>query len=724
MEQDQQLDSNAAEANPNNSTKLTDWKKEPTVAELELDFTESESSHSTQVTKVTGWLDQLNMTGSAKIPKKKGFSNVQPKLIRKQAEWRYAALSEPFLSTDDVFNADPVTFEDKDAAEQNGLVLNNQFNTKIDKIRFFDEYVRTAVDEGTVIVKVAWDYKEEITEVEVPTIEYQVTTDPAAIQQIQQLIQLSQQSPEQFQELPVEMQKAVVFTMQTGKVVMPIQTGVHMEEQTVVLKNHPTLEVCNYKNVRVDPSCNGVLRDAGFITYSYETSLSKLKEADKYKNLDKILKSGVDPLSSPDHEIINDDQSFNFKDDARKKIVAKEYWGYKDIHGDNTVVPIVATWVNGIMIQLEENPFPDKEHPFVSAQMLPVRKSIYGEPDGELLKENQAIVGAVTRGMVDIMGRSANAQTGSRKDALDITNKRKYDSGQDYEFNPQVDPRTAFHMHQYPEIPQSAEIMLNYQNTDAESLTGVKAFSSGISGAALGNTATGIRSALDATSKRELGILRRLAEGVKEIGRKMISMNGVFLSDEEVIRVTNEEFITIKRDDLEGKFDLRLTISTAEADNQKAEDLSFMLQTMGNNMDPAMSRMMLSEQAKLRNMPTLAKKIEDFQPQPDPLEEKRRELEIVLLEAQIETERSKSIENLAEANLDDAKAGKEQAMAGNLSSDTDLKNLDFLETESGTKHERELDKQAEGASQSRQLRAVDSVLKQQENAANTSTPAL
>jgi hypothetical protein len=66
----------------------------------------------------------------------------------------------------------------------------------------------------------------------------------------------------------------------------------------------------------------------------------------------------------------------------------------------------------------------------------------------------------------------------------------------------------------YPEIPRSAIEVLQMQNNDAEALTGVKAFTKGISGQALGVTATGIRSALDATSKRELGILRRFSNGL------------------------------------------------------------------------------------------------------------------------------------------------------------------------------------------------------------------
>ena len=65
--------------------------------------------------------------------------------------------------------------------------------------------------------------------------------------------------------------------------------------------------------------------------------------------------------------------------------------------------------------------------------------------------------------------------------------------------------------------------------------------SSTITGA---GAAAGIRGVLDAASKREMAILRRLAKGMTEIGNKIIAMNAVFLSEKEVIRVTNKEFIS------------------------------------------------------------------------------------------------------------------------------------------------------------------------------------
>lgn len=695
----------------------TGWDNAPTVADLKQDLTDAQTDHDSHVSNVDTWLDNLNITGAAKIPKKKGKSSVVPKLIRKQAEWRYSSLSEPFLSTEDIFNTAPVTYEDKKAAIQNGLVLNSQFNTKIQKVAFIDEYIRTAVDEGTVIVRVGWDFEEEEQEVSIPIFNYQPATDPDQMMQIfQEMEQMMQESPEKLKyEVPEEMKQAYQLTLQSSVPMEPVQVGVEVEMQMITLKNQPTLEVCDYNNVIIDPSCRGDLTKAEFVIYSFETSLSELEKDGKYTNLSQINVDANSIYSSSDHSV-EDESSFNFKDKPRTKFVAYEYWGFRDIDGDGITKPIVATWVGDVMIRMEENPYPDQAIPFISAQYLPVRKSIYGEPDGELLEDNQKIVGAVTRGMIDVMGRSANGQQGSRKDALDITNKRKFDKGLDYEYNQGVDPRLAFHMHTFPEIPHSAELMLGIQNAEAESLTGVKAFSSGLSGQALGNTATGIRSALDATSKRELGILRRMAEGIKQIGRKMTAMNAVFLGDEEVFRITNDEFISIKRDDLTGSIDITLSISTAEADEAKAQELAFMLQTMGNSMPAEMSQMVLAEIARLRKMPTLARSIESYAPEPDPIMVEREQLTNELLKAQIENELAKANENNANAVWDQTRAAAEQVNAGKVQSETDKNNLDYVEQESGVTQERDLEKSSQQAKSNMALEVVKSQLKQKENA--------
>ena len=677
----------------------TGWKNPPKLSDLKLDYQDASSVHAGQCTKIDDWLDNLHVKGKAIVKTAKNSSKIVPKLIRKQAEWRYASLSEPFLSTEDLFNTTPTTWEDRQAAIQNQLILNNQFSTKIDRVAFIDEYVRAAVDQGTAIVRVGWAYEDEEYEEEVPIVEYIV--NEAYAQLHEELHQLMLDSPSQYAtDVPEELKIAHDLSLENGLPIEPKIVGKETVTKLRVLKNHPTVEVCDYRNVIIDPTCNGDMSKANFVIYSYEASLSELKKAGKYTNLEYINVESSSVLNTPDHASTEGSKTFAFNDKARKKVTVYEYWGYWDIHDTGKAQPFVCAWVDNVLIRMAENPFPDKKIPFVVVPYLPVRKSVYGEPDGALLEDNQKVAGAVTRGMIDLLGKSANSQMGIRKDMLDVTNRRKFDAGQDYEFNPNVDPRQGVHQHTFPEIPVSAQFMLSLMNMEAESMTGVKSFSSGVSGQSLGDVAAGVRGALDAASKRELGILRRLSNGIIQIGRKFISMNAEFLSEEEVVRVSNDEFVKVRRDDLGGEFDLKLSISTAEEDNNKAEQLAFMFQTVGPNGDPGITKMIISDIARLRKMPDLAKRIEEYQPQPDPLAQRKAELEVQLLEAQLANE-------LAEAQLKQAKAGVESVKATNIKADTDQKTLDFIEQESGVKQERAKELRGEQARSQAKLKEME-----------------
>lgn len=680
-----------------------EWTNAPTVMQLKQDLLEAKPAHDAQVSKIDEWLDNLRITGKA-IPKTKtGYSKVQPKLIRKQAEWRYASLSEPFLATEDLFTLSPMTWEDTEAARQNSLVLNNQFNTKINKQKFIDTFVRAAVDKGTAIVKVAWEYEEEEIEVQKPIVEFYVNEQLAPLHQ--ELAEMRESNPTAYEaEVDEELRMAHEASMEQGVPLEAAIVGYEMVKEIKILKNQPALYLCSHKDIIVDPSCKGDVEKAGFIIHRFNSSMAMLRKDGKYKNVDAVNVEANSPLNDPDDASPDDTGNFTYTDQARKNVVVYEYSGYYDMTGDGKVVPFVAAWVGDTLIRMEPLPFPDKKLPFVFVSTLPVEESLYGEPDGELLVDNQKIIGAVTRGMIDTMGRSANGQMGVRKDALDAVNRRKFLDGRDYEYNGNVDPRLGFHMHTYPEIPQSAQFMLQMENFEAESMSGVKAFSSnGINGDSLGKVATAVRGAIDATGKRETGILRRLAAGMVQIGRKIMALNAELLDDEEIIRVTNERFVAIRREDLAGHFDIRMDISTLEEDNAKAEEAAFMLQTLGPDEDPQVRRKILVKIFRLRKMPDLAKDIENYQPQPDPLEQEIKQLQIEKLKAEIMEIQSRAMENQSDAVLMDAKVDTEKAKAQQLSSMTDKQNLDFVEQESGVTQERDKELQGEQAKSNMQL---------------------
>lgn len=677
--------------------KLTDWSREPSVMDLKEDLEAAKPAHDAHVTNVKRWNDLRNVTGRFAPKVTKGRSQVQPKLIRRQAEWRYSALSEPFLSSDKLFNVKPVTFEDEEGSRQNELVLNWQFRTKLNKVRFIDEYVRTGVDEGSVIVRLGWQRNSKMIPVQVPIYQYLESQTEEELTQLEQALMLKASNPREYEELPPEIQAAVDYLEETGTATVASIVGYEEIEEEQILENKPTLDILDPENVFIDPSCNGDLDKAGFVIVSYETSKAELIKDGRYKNLEAVNWDGNQILAQPDHKT-ETPTDFNFKDSLRKRVVAYEYWGYYKVDDSDELRPIVATWIGDVMIRMEDNPFPDEKPPFVVVPYLPVRRSLTGEPDAEILEDNQAILGAVVRGMIDLMGRSANSQQGMAKGFLDVTNRRRYERGEDYEFNPGAGtPQTAVFQHQYPEIPNSAITMLNLQNHEAESLSGVKAFHGGISGEAYGEVAAGIKGMLDASSKREMNILRRLAKGIQDIGTKLMAMNAVFLSEEEVIRVTNGKYVRIKREDLKGNFDLIVDIATPEVDQAKAQDLGFMLQTIGPDMDPNLRGLILSEIAELKRMPGLAKKIKDFKPEPDPIAEEMAQLALEEMRMKVEKMRSEVMKN--------------QAQAEKLATEADRNTLDLIEQETGTNHERDLQKQGEQARANQDLEITKALLK-------------
>jgi hypothetical protein len=176
-----------------------------------------------------------------------------------------------------------------------------------------------------------------------------------------------------------------------------------------------------------------------------------------------------------------------------------------------------------------------------------------------------------------------------------------------------------------------------------------------------------------------------------------MAYNSEFLQDEEVIRVTNSEFVAVRRDDLQGKIDIQIDVTTAEDSTAKAERLSFMLQTLGQTLPPEMLNLLLSQYFKLHKMPDLAKMIQEFEPQPDPYQEEVARLEIEKLKAEIFERNARATENETDVRLKESKANLDAAKARSTDSDTDLKDLDFLRRSSGDEfNEKLIEKSVKG----------------------------
>lgn len=711
------------------------WKNEPSFEDLQKDLTATNAAHAMYREQLS--LRQENFAGGKPIVTAiKGKSTTRPKLIRKQAEWKYASLEEPFLSTRDMFKIDPRTAEDADAAYQNQVLINYQWATKVNKVELIGSIVRNLVDEGTVIVKTGWKAKEgtRVVEKEVPVY----ASPEESVVLLKQKIENGEISYEEAQSI-----------MASGQ---PMQRGTKMvyEEETVLLENRPTYEVCNSANVRIDPSCEGVMEDAKFVIHEYDTSFAELKENEHtvrfeeeeyfdeksgtvktkkvkyesgfYKNLDVLRELDIQATADPYASVSG--QTFKFSDRPRKKIRAFEYWGFWDINGDENLVPIVATWVNGVLIRLEENPFPHKSLPFSKAVYMPVKREVHGESDGDLLVDNQNTIGRMIRASEDITITQAVGQTLIDEQFLPSPiQKSNLEKGNTVYFRHGMNPKEAIYKQTVSPVPESVFQIINMQHAEAESLSGTKAFSQGISGSAFGSVAQNTRSALDATSKRELSILRRLSEMFKDLARKTVAMNQAFLEEEEVVRITSG-FIPVRRDDLAGEFDFDMDISTAEKDNETAQKLTMLLQTNAANMNPEIMHKMYKKIALLWKMPDLAEDLGEFvppAPQPFQIELQKMQLEnarlenirlmkeIEELDSRISERVSRSIENESDIRTKDSQSELRAAQARKLNAEADLKDQQFVKDGDGSSfaEKAELNRLQNEANLESQMRAAE-----------------
>ncbi len=668
------------------------WKNCPKHSDLNADYLEAQDSQDTFKAKLLRW--ELAREGGA-VPKvAKGKSAARPKLVRKQNEWKYPALAEPFLNTVDMFDINPRTAEDVEAAKSNKLVINYQWSTKVNKTKLVGDIVRTIVDEGTVIVKTGWDSQ---TGVKIVEKEEPVYANPEeSLAMMQEAVQAGAMSEEQAQAM-----------LEMGE---PMQKGtqkVYVEEETLVV-NQPTYEVCNNANVIIDPTCEGVIENANFVIHEYDTDYATLKRdaytEDEdgesygvYHNIESIEVSSADSYDEYESE---SKATFKFSDKPRKKVRAYEYWGYWDIQGDGELVSIVATWIGSVMVRLEENPFPHGRIPFSVATYMPVKKEVHGEPDAEILIENQDAIGKMQRAMHDITAKQAVGQEFIDENLFPSpSQKQAYERGNTVYTRSGMSAKSHIHKGTVDAVPAVVFDSIGYWTNDAENITGTRPFASSNA-----TTATGVRTATDAASKRELDILRRISNLLfKDMARMTIAMNQTFLSEEEYIRITNDEFVAVRRDDLAGEFDLSIEVSTPEKDDDKAQKLMTLLQTNQANMDLDLQKIFYGQLLDLWKLPRASKVIKEFEPKPDEGAIQLQQLQIenqrlineqlkmnMLGEASKIAERdSRASENTFDSMVKEAKANLAKAQAAKLESETDILDASYIDTSNNGKRNRE-----------------------------------
>ena len=625
--------------------------KNDLLQHVKADYKGAEVAKNENDNKITQWeaIRDSKLYGTEVDGKSKYVSDLTKNLL----DWQVPSLVDPFVSTPDVINCKPFTYADPLIAAQEEAVLTHQVIQTADHFSFMTDLMTYIAEKGTAFVKTGWMFQEEKREVEQPLM----AIDPMSGQEV--------------------------------------VIGTEVVEQMVTTVNKPTRLVIDPIDIRMDPTCGGKISKASFVIHDWETDLSTLRQDGRYKNLDSIKE---DIGRDEDYEQKDStDDTFKFEDSARKKIIVHEYWGKYDLDGDGIAEPVVCAWVGDVVIREEENPLPGQEIPFEKAVYKNLPGYIWGEPLAAKTGKRQHIDSVLHRGIFDDMKLANNGQTGTKKGFTDDANLKKMKQGIDFEYNTTM---ADVYQDQYRGLNQSVFNVMAKNEAAAESSVGVTMMNHGTGGNALGSSAAAVNATTSSSAKREMHIVRGVAEDcIIPMLKKFSRYNKEFLSPEEVSAITDKEYIEPKNDN---EYDIKMTLESAETRVAKAERTGFVLQTMGPNMPPQAMTVLLARYMKLIGELDVSHMIENPEVSPEEQQaqakqqahaDKMMELELALMEAKVYNEQAKGQENAVDVELKTAKTETERAKARITNSDSDLKDIDYLEKEAGIPHERELEKE-------------------------------
>ena len=622
--------------------------KNKLIQQFKDDLTESKNYKNTIDEYIRESIARYN--GESYGNEQKGKSKFISKDIFRQIEKQHALIKEPFVNNKKIVRLDSTDPEDKLFALQSEKLLNFQFTKNFNRYKFLTDLIKTMQIEGTAFIRVGWQYE----------------------------------SINVKEELPL------YHTTPTGSKLL---LGTDVFEREKVLINKPTAIICRNEDIFIDPSASQ-WEDVQFVIHKTETSLTELKKAGIYSNLDQIEQIASldvpDNFDDDDFDMLRDERvnnaqrSFNFKDKARKKLTMYEYWGNYDINGDGIAEPIVCCWINDTIIRLENNPYPDKDLPFIPVVFSHKPFSIYGLSMADILADQQKIKTGIIRGIIDDIAQSNSNQKGIRKGNLDSINKKRFLEGKSFEYNLTAND---FYQGQYTPINSGVFNTLSMVNSEIDDLSNFDPKVAAAGSQALGNTDASKSGKLPNGSIREYDLVKNVAEiAIKPLLRKWLYYCYDFMEPEEVSKITGMQYVTSRDGSYLGSIvDFDITISTNQVNESKARELAFLMQTLGNNLPFELTKIIMGEMARLKNMDELAAKLEQFQPKPDPLTQQYKQLEIEKLKAEVMFKTAGAKENEADYELKTAKAQEARSKA-------DLLDLDFTHKNSGIDYKQDLAK--------------------------------
>jgi hypothetical protein len=509
--------------------------------------------------KIDTWIREYQ--GEVYGNERDGYSKLVVKDIKKAVEWFIPNAVEPFVKSPRIVALEGITAEDVERAKMHERLLNHQFIRKFDRYAFIHDMMKVSGTEGTTNIRCGWKLEEEV---KTKTFEGLVEEELRAIED--------------------EGMEITELKNVNGKYNVTV-------ENRIATKNDPDAKVLKNEDFFPDPSAT-CIEDSRFCAERFPSTIGELRASNNYteaelSEIDASLEKTDSELGSQREQRRKEMGGGDYESlaEAAQKVTVYEYFGWLDLDDDGIEEPIMATIINDKLLQITDNPYPDKELPYVSIPFSKTPFSFWGEPLAEFLSDNQKIRTSIMRGIIDNISRSNNGKKFIKKGSLDAVNKRRYENNLDglIEYNGES---TEIFDGEYNQIAPSVFNLYEVIQQESEGLSGINRTMQGTDSRGINDSATGAAIQQDMSQKRMMDIIRRHADGLEKVFRKWISYNKEFLTDEEVMRI-NGEFIPFTRDDISGEFDINITVGTDGVAEAKVNQMTMLMQQVGGLSDVA-----------------------------------------------------------------------------------------------------------------------------------------
>lgn len=499
---------------------------------------------------------------SGDADKIEGRSNYVSKDAKKNIHWYIPSALKPFLSTDEMVEAIPQSADDVQRAQSQSMLLNYQFNNEFDRFTFIRQSIFIMASEGTVIARTGWEKEEEDIEQKFNGLTYE--------------------------EVSVLEQNAVSIEATQG--VDGLFSGMFKTKRIVI--DRPTAEIIKNEDFFIAPDAMSIDK-ADYVIQKIETTISELRKQDKkynpngiYENVDKLLEfstDGSDDILETDRE--NQLEKYGSSDDyesldkSRKKVTIYEYYGNIDIDESGIAKPAVCVFSGNVILRKGKNPFPDKKPPFVSTPFSQQGFTFWGDALTEFIADVQGVKTAIMRTFIELMANSTNGMKHVKKGTIDAFNLKKL---REAKVGTVVEWKdlTGYLPEAKNDIPQSLMSMYELFTGEGENESGITRYNQGLNAQSLNKTATGVTAILNQSQMRMWETTSQFAENyLKQLIRKWISYNQAWLSKEISVRVVGDEFVSIKPDDIGGKYDIQINVALAGSNEQKSQHIMQLFQT-------------------------------------------------------------------------------------------------------------------------------------------------